>query len=300
MQATAVLAALGAAAGFAVSTSLQHQAAENAPASVDRAARLLGHLARRPLWLLGQLVAAVSFALHAVALHAGALALVQPIVVSGIVLAIPARAALSRRAPSPGELAAVSLTAAGLALFLVSSDPTVGDSAGNQLPAAVLTVLGVALAAGCAFVAAHTQDGGHRAFFLGVTAGVLFGLVAGLVKLSIRAADVGGLVAVLTAWSTWSLVVLGACGVATNQRAYQAATLSASMPALNIVNVLVALAFGLIVFSEVPAHTPIALAVELVALGCIAGGLRTLAVSAQADHRVGPDSPKPSARSTPS
>ena len=65
------------------------------------------------MWLLGQLFATLAFVLHAVALHFGPLAIVQPIVVSGIVWAVPARAALSRRLPTSQEVVAVSVTAAG-------------------------------------------------------------------------------------------------------------------------------------------------------------------------------------------
>jgi hypothetical protein len=45
------------------------------------------------------------------------------------------------------------------------------------------------------------------------------------------------------------------------------------MPVLNIVNVLVALTFGFLVFSEVPRHTPVMLLVEAAALVTIAVGL---------------------------
>ena len=107
----------------------------------------------------------------------------------------------------------------------------------------------------------------------GVVAGVLFGLVAGLVKLSLQTFTRDGLTAALVGWPTWTLVVLGLCGVAVNQQAYRVGALSASMPILNVVNVVVALTFGVLVFDEVPARTSMALLVQALALGCIAGGL---------------------------
>ncbi|MEZ5094976.1 MAG: hypothetical protein R2731_01885 [Nocardioides sp.] len=63
----------------------------------------------------------------------------------------------------------------------------------------------------------------------------------------------------------------------TNQLAYNAARLSASMPVLNIVDVLVALGFGYLVFQEVPRHTPVPLLVEIVSMVAIAVGLWRLA-----------------------
>ena len=75
------------------------------------------------------------------------------------------------------------------------------------------------------------------------------------------------------------MLAAGLSGVAINQRAYRAARLSASMPVLNIVDVLVALIFSVIVFGETPAHSPLALAGQLVGFACVAIGLRRLSRS---------------------
>ena len=123
MTVLAVTLALLSAATFAISTSVQHQAAEKAPESARSVLALLGYLVRRPVWLVGQFLATCAFALHASALHAGPIAVVQPIVVSGIVWAVPARAAISRRMPSVTELRAVLVTAVGLAVCSWQSRP---------------------------------------------------------------------------------------------------------------------------------------------------------------------------------
>jgi hypothetical protein len=280
MMVTAVTSALACAATYAISTSVQHHAAEDAPDAAHSAIKLLAHLVQKPLWLLGQVLATLAFALHAFALHSGPLALVQPIVVSGIVFAVPARAALSQQVPSGRELGAVVLTAVGLAGFLVASRPTAGNGSGHSLEAGILVGIGVCIAGASQVLAVRTLHHSHRrAFFLGITAGVLFGMVAGLLKMSLAALNSDGIVGVLTAWPTWALIVVGAGGVLTNQRAYQVAPLSASMPVLNIVNVLVALTFGFTVFHEIPQHSPLALLLEAAALVCMAAGLWSLATS---------------------
>ncbi len=270
----AVLLALGCAATFAVSTSVQHQAAESAPETANGLFRLLGYLVRRPLWLLGQVLASLGFVLHALALHSGPIAVVQPVVVSGIIWAVPIRSAMSRQIPSAAELRGVVLTAAGLAVFLVASNPTEGEPA-NRGVGSLLLVAGGALLAVLSNLAADAirTEARRRAFFLGITAGLLFGLVAGLLKMALQAFDDGGLPGLLTAWPTYGLLLAGAGGVLTNQRAYQTAGLSASMPVLNIVNVLTALTFGLTVFSEVPRHSPGMVVIQVAALACIAVGL---------------------------
>jgi hypothetical protein len=267
------LALLGAAT-FAISSSVQHQAAEKAPDSATGVFALIGYLIRRPPWLLGQFLATCAFVLHAAALHSGPIAVVQPIVVSGIVWAVPARAAISRRMPSLNELRAVLVTAAGLAVFLVASDPNPGDKAGLGLGTLFFAGAGLLVALLANLIAERVvDDPRRRAFFLGVVGGVLFGLVAGFLKLALQELDDGGIGALLTAWPTYGVLLAGAGGVLTNQRAYRTAGLSASMPALNIVNGLTSLIFGFTVFNEVPRHSPLFLLIEVGALGCMAVGL---------------------------
>jgi hypothetical protein len=285
VSALALTLALLCASFFAVSSSVQHQAAQAAPESAEGLLGLLGYLVRQPPWLIGQFLAVCAFALHASALHAGAIAVVQPIVVSGIVWAVPARAALSRRWPSLGELRAVLVTATGLAVFLVASNPSSGTDASLGLGTVSFALVGVALAAAANLAASRVRDNPRRkALFLGVVGGILFGLVAGMLKLALQELNSGGLVGLLTAWPTYGLLVAGAGGVLTNQRAYRTAGLSASMPALNIVNGLTSLTFGFTVFHEVPRHSPLLLVIEAGALGCMAVGLLMLVRLEEAHH----------------
>jgi hypothetical protein len=292
VNALAITLALLCAATFAISTSVQHQAAEKAPASAQGLVGLLGYLVRQPTWLLGQVLATCAFALHASALNAGAIAVVQPIVVSGIVWAVPARAAISRRLPSLTELRAVLITAAGLGVFLVASNPTAGRHAGLGAGTIAFAAAGVAVAAVANLAAARVvTDPRRKAFFLGVVGGVLFGLVAGSAKLALQVLNDDGWAAMLTAWPTYGVLVFGTGGVLTNQRAYRVAGLSASMPVLNIVNGMTSLAFGFTVFAEVPRHTPMFLAVEAAALAAIGLGLWMLVTLEETLQQ--PDAPEP-------
>jgi hypothetical protein len=277
LTALATVLALLSAATFAISTSVQHQVAGTAPESARGPVGLIVHLFSRPWWVIGQVFAVVGFGLHAMALHYGQIAVVQPIVISGIVFAVPARAAISRRLPSRSEVQAVSLTALGLAVFLVASNPTPGLDSGLGARAFVLSGAGVAAAVLAAMVARGSARASRRAFLLGVTSGVLFGLVAGLLKMSLQELAAGGVVRMLTVWPTWAMVVVGGAGVVTNQVAYRIARLSTSMPVLNIVDGLVALTFGFFVFQEVPRHSPLFILIQVAALACVAMGLWVVA-----------------------
>ena len=272
----AVVLALASALTVGMSTSVQHRAAGEAPASVSGGVGLIAHLAQRPIWWLGQLLGFVALLFHALALGFGPIALVQPIAIMGMVFAPPIRAAMARRRLPRQEVAAVLLTFAGLVGFLLASAPReseVTTGAGTLGLIAILALGSVVLVT----LAGRVDDTGVRAFLLGCAAGLLFGSVAVSLKIAMHELDVGGLGGFVTSPATYAFMGLGIAGIAINQLAYRCARLSASMPALNIVNVLVALLFGYLVFNEVPRHTPVALVVEVVAAAAIGWGLMQLA-----------------------
>jgi hypothetical protein len=81
-------------------------------------------------------------------------------------------------------------------------------------------------------------------------------------------------------------VVVGVSGVSLNQRAYRSGPLSASMPLLNIVDVLVAIGFGIVVFGERPADSAAAILGQLAGIVVILVGLRGAARSHLLDEPV--------------
>lgn len=277
MTGLAVLFALLSAATAAFSTSVQHQAAETAPSHVTGAWGLLLHLVRRPAWLIGQLIGVLGLVFHGLSLNNGPIALVQPIVISGIVLAVPLRAAISRRLPGLRELAAVVLAAVGLAVFLVVSSPSAGRPVGVGPLPLVMVLVFLALGAGAVTLARRVGDPTRRAFLLGTSAGVLFALVAVSLKMTLDRLSGTGPVSVLTAWPLYVLMASGIGGVLTNQLAYRSGRLSSSMPVLNVVDCLVALLFGYVLFHEVPRHGSAVLLTEALALAAMLTGLWTLA-----------------------
>jgi hypothetical protein len=291
MTALAVLFALLSATAAAISTSLQHQAAELAPSSVSGTWGLLRHLAQRPLWLVGQVCGVVTVVFHALALNFGPITLVQPLVVSGIVVAVPLRAGMERRLPGRREMAAVLLAAIGLAAFLAVSAPSAGHRSGfGPTP---LVLISVCLAVGAAALtgARRVRDRTRRAFLLGSASGVFFALVAVLLKMLLDELPVVGVLGLLRTWPLYALLIAGLGGVLGNQLAYRSARLSSSMPVLNVVDVLLAVTFGYLLFHEVPRHSVGALVMEALALLAMLTGLWSLARNAAADLESGTVAP---------
>ncbi len=201
----------------------------------------------------------------------------QPIIITGIVFAVPIRAAISRKLPERRELGAVLLTAAALAIFLLASDPSEGDGHPGGLSFFLLVAGTVGLGMLVFVLTRLVRTDNLRAFLLGASAGLLLGLVAVLVKAAEEEHADGGLAQLLSTWPIYVLVVTGLGGVAINQVAYRSARLSASMPMLNVVNCLVGLSFGYLVFQEIPRTTPWAVTAELVGLAVLCVGLWLLA-----------------------
>ena len=271
----AAVAAFAAAFSFALGSALQQRVAGGTTPDEESHGSFFVRIARRPSWLVGLGLSALAFALHAFALSRGDLALVQPIIVSGIVFAVVIRSALEHRFPAVRTLVWLVITWAGLALFLAVRPPTADQAPRNGL-GAVLVVVGVVVALLGMAVASRTRTPQLRGAVLAGVAGLLFGLVAGLVKLVLaRFGD--GFVAVLGSWSLWALVVTGLWAVLLNQRAYQATRLSVTTPILNVVEVAVAIFFGLLVLGEDPGQSPTTLVGELAGLALVIAGVIMLA-----------------------
>jgi len=264
--------ALAAASGFAVSTSLQHLAASRVHASAS-AVGLLVRLVRTPLWLLASALGLLSFALHALALHLGTLALVQPLMLCGVVLAVPVRAAVNHRLPHRDDVLAVTVTVTGLAVFLAATKLSAGSDAPSPGRAAVMCLTSLVAFLLLNLLASRPGLRRARAGLLGAAAGVLFGVMAGLIKLVTHDIAVDGVWSALESWRPWVLAATGFAAVSTNQRAFHAGRLASSMPVLNVVNVVVAMSFGWFVFGEAPVQGPFSLAVQLVSAVVMALGL---------------------------
>lgn len=280
-----VLIALASAALFAVGSSLQHRSAGSAPTDSKRA--MVATLLRRPGWVIGALLCATAFGLHALALSRGDLTVVQPIILSGIVFAVFARSAIDRRLPSRGEIGWAGVTWAGLALFIGMLRPL--DPQPPQDDRAVIMVgVGLVVVAALGLAGRRSADQLRRGVLLATAAGTCFGLVAGLVKVTTVQASQGGW-AVLAEWSTWVLIGVGAAAILLNQRAYQSTRLSVTAPVLNIAQLLVSLSFGLVVFSEQLFASPATVVFEVAGLAVMVLGVTRLATRAADDPGTEPE-----------
>lgn len=247
MNLLAVGVALAAAVLFGWSTALMHVGASSVPQNVGSLAGLVKQCLVQWRWLLGMAASLSGLAMHVWALGLGSIVVVQPIVVTGLVFSFLFRSALDRELLPRPVLLRVLLSAAGLAVFLVTVGDTTGTRRADTTAVVALLVAGAVLAAGC-WVAAGRRPPAQSGLLLGVCGGIVFGLIAGVLKAATENSQAG--TPFYANWAVYAVVPLGVSGFLTNQRAYHVAPLTKSLPVLNLLNPVVAVVFGVVAFSE--------------------------------------------------
>lgn len=242
-----VVITLAAALLFAVASVLQHRNAR-AERHVARQAGFLVRLAARPGWLLGGAADLGGFALQVLALRRGSLLLVQPLLVAGMLFALPLEAFLTHARLSRREWVGVIGLVAGLALFLTSANPEAGRPNAPLADWPVILAATVGPAAGLVALAGR-EDGTRRATMLAGATGLLYGVSAALTKVSAEA--LGGSVAHLAeTWQLYVLLVIGGAGLWLGQAAFAAGPISRSLPLMSALDPVVSVVIGALAFGE--------------------------------------------------
>jgi drug/metabolite transporter (DMT)-like permease len=241
-------AACGAAAAFALTSILQHRAARAATPRRALDPRLLLQLLRNRLWLIGTVVDVIGIGLHAIALGLGPLALVQPLVAGGILLAVPLDCALDRRPLSRSAFVGVLSGTAGLAGFVLAAAPAGGtDSPARPALAAALGCC-IAAAAGCLAIQ-RIADRSWRGCLLGLAAGLTYAGSGSLVKVTVGLVG-HGIGAVVLDWPPYALIVIGGLGLTLNQNAFQSRPLQPALLSLTLATPAASAAIGVLAFGE--------------------------------------------------
>lgn len=271
----AVTLAAAAALAFAVATVTEQRAAAQSSDSDARGRKFLGQLVRNPRWLAAMGGNVFGYGLQAAALAVGSVVVVQPILVTSLVFALPLSARLSHRRMAWTSITWGVLLAAALAVFVVLGDPKHGSDQASTTDWLIVTLVVTPVIVAC-LVAAHPLSGATRAGLLAVAVGVLGGVLAVLTKAVVAAAG-HGLLHLLATSETYGLAVVGLGGAYVQQLAFQAGDLQASLPILTVLEPVVAVVLGLTVLHEdLTAHGG-----QLVVL-LLSVGVMTVATSALA------------------
>ena len=222
------------------------------------------HVVRHPLWLLGWGGMLGSLVFQSVALHAGPMSLVQPLLVSELVIALIMRRVWRRQRLTPAAWISASATSVALATLLVVTHPrgvTISPGATRWV---VSDVVCLALVGLLVLLARRASPVRRAAAFATATA-LLWALEATFIKSATDSLVTGGVVGLLRSWSLYAMILVGVAGLTTEQLALRVGPLSVSQPLIVIVDPLASVLLGVSLFRDQIAHGIAALAVAALA-----------------------------------
>jgi drug/metabolite transporter (DMT)-like permease len=244
----AALLALGAALFIAIGDVMHQRQAQEVTDEQVGHAELFLQLLRDRQWWLGSLVAGLGFGLQAAALGFGSVLLVQALLVTSLLFALPIHARQSHRRVTRWEWTWAVLLAASVAIIVTVGNPTAGHSrASFETWAAVVAVLGPVLVA--CVIAGSMVKGPLSAVLLAVVSGALWGVFAVLTKGVVDRLD-DGLLALLVTPEVYAWAVVAVAGTAWQQFSFRAGALTASLPTMTVTEPVVASVLGVVILGE--------------------------------------------------
>jgi hypothetical protein len=280
----AVTTALCAALLFGISSVADQRSTKRVKTEKTLSPSILVDLVRQPLWLIAIATNIAGFALQVVALSAGSLAVVQPLLVFDLVFAVlivrSYRWDASTLPPGtkrwdPVLLAGVGAATLGVAGFLAIGQPSAGHA---DVGFAVLVPLAIGLVVvvgGCLVVAARRPN--LRPLAIALACGVNYGVAAFAVKL-VTSEFGSGPARVFTNWPIYVLAVAGPVGFILNQDAFQQGTFLAPVQAIiTTADPVISIGLSVLWLDTRLRSTPAAITGEVVALLLMTAGIVTTA-----------------------
>ena len=272
--------ALAAAFLFALAAALQQKGAIGLPEISVRHPSSLARLAGQTMWLVGTAALLGGYVLQAAALDRGRLAIIQPLLVTTVVFALPLGYVLTQQHVGLREVVGAAVIVVGLALFAIFGDPAGGkENAPGDEWAAAIAILGVV----CAVLLLFGGRGGlsMRAAVYGTIAGILFGLSAALTKptLGYLHAGIGEL---LSHWEPYLLAVAGVLGFVLQQVSLGTGRLAPSVATVSVANPVVGILLGTLLLDERLTRPAWHVLLACVGLGLALGGAVAISIAREA------------------
>jgi len=243
-----IVFALGAAFANALASICQRLGVEDAPSANGPSVSLVRHMIQRRIWLLGFAVMLLGFVAQTAALHVGALNVVQPLLVSELVMIVLTLRFWFGAPLDHRETWGAVLLSVGLAIFLAAASPTDGSQSPSN--AEWLVAMAIVIAGATLFVVmARRGPLWWRALSLGAAASVGFALTAALTK-AVSNLIVRGVGPLFSSWPLYALAVIGLGSFLLMQSAFQIGPFTASQSTLILVNPFVSMGIGFVLYGE--------------------------------------------------
>jgi len=264
-------------AGFyACSSVLEQRAASEENLDQTLRLNLLVMLARRRLWLLGMAAGVAGYAMQFLALRRGSLALVQPIFVTGLVMALAGSALAHHRRLTRREWLANALILGGIALYIAAAQPGPGHPRGSTI--AWIALAAIATISVAALIALSHGSPKRRSLALGAATGIVLGITSAITERTSHRLGIS-LGHALGDWSPYVLIIVSIGGLVLNQSAFQAGDLKWSLPVITVLEPLVAILIGQALFHEHLATGALHVSGQIFGLAAMVVGVLILAAS---------------------
>ena len=241
--------ALCAAFLFALAATLQQKGALGMGEVSLRHAGSFVQLAKQTWWLVGTVALLGGYVFQAAALDRGRLAVIQPLLVTTIVFALPLGYFLTGQSVNRAQIVSATLVVLGLGLFIVVGDAAQGKDNAAAWEWAIAVVLGAAASA--ALVALGGRGSlARKAASYGACAGLLYGLSASLWKPTGDTLNADGIGAMLSSWEFWAFAAAGVIAFLVQQVSLATGKLAPSVAMTSVVNPIVCIAIGTLLLDE--------------------------------------------------
>lgn len=233
------------------------------------------------VWLLGLVAQILGVLLQAAALDRGRVSIIQPLLVTTVVWALPLGYFLTGQTVTRRHGLGAVIVVVGLAVFGSVGDPAGGvDDAPTSDWIAAYLVIGAV----CVGIMLFGRRGGisAKAAVYGTVAGILYGVSAVLMKPVVERLHADGFEAVLSNWQLWVMAVTGIGGFYLQQISLSVGRLATSVATTSVANPVVSVLLGALVLQETLDRTPPWHAV--VAIGALAVALLGAVIIASASE----------------
>jgi drug/metabolite transporter (DMT)-like permease len=248
--AVSFLCAVIAAMGNALANVMQRKASLEQPPGERFGPRLLWELVRRPTWLLGFAGLVGSFAFQAVALGLGQLSAIEPIITLEVPLTLLVASRVFQTRLGRTEWTGILVMTAGMIALVAVLDPHPGNETDVSHFLYLAAGGGTAATIAALVIAAQRGNSIWRTACLGAAAGTSFGFTATMIKETIAQGGARGVVGIVTTWQTFVAIGFGVLGLVLVQWALHTGPLLAAQPGFTLMDPLVSILWGVLVYNE--------------------------------------------------
>ncbi len=266
--------ALSAGLCYAIASVFQHKVAAAAPAHLSLRPALILEVIRHPIWIFGIALDFGAYFLEAAALANGSILLVQTLLVSGLLFALPLSAIGSPFKPRKRDWMAAAAVAIGIAVFLAVGEPHGGNPHATAFE--WISAFGFCVAIMAAMILTTRRAASHyRAMGLAIATGAGYACTAALTKQVVESLSENSFAGLFVHWPIYALAAFAVTGLVLNQSAFNAGHLAASLPALAVTTPMLSAFLGISLFEEqlaahgVLQYSVCALAVAVMVVGVV-------------------------------